>query len=65
MATACHFFTASVKVMENENPYTVILTTNLRAVYGIVLALLSLGGRRKMSTSFYIGAVIIVITVII
>lgn len=58
-------FTASVKVMRKLTPYTVMLTTNLEPVYGIILAYFILGGKEKMSTGFYIGAIIIVITVIL
>jgi drug/metabolite transporter (DMT)-like permease len=67
LASICtaYAFTASVKVMEKLSPYTVMLTTNLEPVYGIVLAYFIIGGKEKMSTSFYIGAVIILITVIL
>ena len=58
-------FTASVKVMRKLTPYTVMLTTNLEPVYGIVLAYFILGGKEKMSYEFYIGALIIVLTVIL
>lgn len=67
LASICtaYAFTASVKVMEKLTPYTVMLTTNLEPVYGIVLAYFILGGKEKMSFEFYIGAIIIVITVIL
>ncbi|PWB18636.1 EamA family transporter, partial [Flavobacterium sp. HTF] len=67
LASVCtaYAFTASVKVMQRLTPYTVMLTTNLEPVYGIILAYFILGGKEKMSTEFYIGAVIIVITVIL
>ncbi|MBC5839798.1 MAG: DMT family transporter [Flavobacteriaceae bacterium] len=67
LASVCtaYAFTASVKVMEKLSPYTVMLTTNLEPVYGIVLAYFIIGGKEQMSTSFYIGAVIIIITVIL
>ncbi|MFB9077028.1 DMT family transporter [Flavobacterium procerum] len=58
-------FTTSVKVMKRLTPYTVMLTTNLEPVYGIILAYFILGGKEKMSVEFYIGAVIIIITVIL
>lgn len=58
-------FTASVKVMRRLSPYTVMLTTNLEPVYGIILAYFIIGGKEKMSIEFYIGALIIVITVIL
>ncbi|RYJ37780.1 permease [Flavobacterium anhuiense] len=67
LASICtaYAFTASVKVMQRLTPYTVMLTTNLEPVYGIVLAYFILGGKEKMSIEFYIGAVIIIITVIL
>ena len=67
LASICtaYAFTASVKVMRQLSPYTVMLTTNLEPVYGIVLAYFIIGGKEKMSTEFYIGAVVIVITVIL
>jgi drug/metabolite transporter (DMT)-like permease len=67
LASICtaYAFTASVKVMEKLSPYTVMLTTNLEPVYGIILAYFIIGGKEKMSVSFYIGAVIILITVIL
>lgn len=67
LASICtaYAFTASVKVMQRLTPYTVMLTTNLEPVYGIMLAYFILGGKEKMSTEFYIGAVIIIITVIL
>lgn len=67
LASICtaYAFTASVKVMRQLTPYTVMLTTNLEPVYGIVLAYFIIGGKEKMSTEFYIGAVVIVITVLL
>jgi drug/metabolite transporter (DMT)-like permease len=58
-------FTASVKVMKQLSPYTVMLTTNLEPVYGIILAYFIIGGKEKMSGSFYAGAIIIILTVIL
>jgi drug/metabolite transporter (DMT)-like permease len=65
LASICTaYFTASVKVMKKLSPYTVMLTTNLEPVYGIILVFI-IGGKEKMSFSFYVGAVIIIITVIL
>jgi drug/metabolite transporter (DMT)-like permease len=58
-------FTASVKVMQKLSPYTIMLTTSLEPVYGIILAYFILGGKEKMSFGFYIGALLIVVTVIL
>ena len=67
LASICtaYAFTASVRVMRQLSPYTVMLTTNLEPVYGIILAFFIIGGKEKMSTEFYIGAVVIVITVLL
>ncbi|MBC7640795.1 MAG: DMT family transporter [Flavobacterium sp.] len=67
LASVCtaYAFTASVNVMKKLSPYTVMLTTNLEPVYGIFLAYFIIGGNEKMSFSFYVGAVIILLTVIL
>jgi len=57
-------FIASVKVMRVLTPYTVMLTTNLEPVYGILLAWFIFGNEEKMNPLFYVGAGIILITVI-
>lgn len=56
---------AAVKVMKTITPYTMMLTINLEPVYGIILALLVFKQSERMATSFYIGAGIILATVII
>ncbi|WP_026706373.1 DMT family transporter [Flavobacterium soli] len=58
-------FTASVNVMKRLSPYTVMLTTNLEPVYGIILAYFIIGEDEKMSLPFYIGSAIILLTVIL
>ncbi|WP_338409972.1 DMT family transporter [uncultured Flavobacterium sp.] len=58
-------FLASVKVMKIISPFTVMLTTNLEPIYGIILALLFYNETEKMSPIFYIGAFIILISVLL
>jgi len=67
LASICtaYAFIAHVHVMRWISPYTVMLTTNMEPVYGIILALLILGDKEYMSSSFYLGAFIILITVIL
>src|SRR5690606_23645649 len=67
LASVCtaYAFTASVAVMRRLTPYTVMLTTNLEPVYGIILAYLIIGEDEKMSVPFYIGSAIILATVIV
>lgn len=66
LASVCtsYAFIASVKVMKYISPYTVMLTVNLEPVYGIILAFLILGDSERMNPLFYIGALIIIATVI-
>ena len=67
LASVCsaYAFTAAVKVMRKLTPYTVMLTTNLEPVYGIILAYFILGGKEKMSAEFYFGSLIIICTIIL
>ncbi len=67
LASACtaYAFVASLHIMKWIRPYTVILTTNMEPVYGIILALLILGDKEYMSSSFYFGVLIILVTVIL
>src|SRR5690606_10759372 len=55
---------ASVKILKFISPYTVMLTTNLEPVYGIILAFILFGESERMNPLFYVGALIILATVI-
>jgi drug/metabolite transporter (DMT)-like permease len=59
LASICICFYGSVKVMKKLSPYTVMLTTNLEHIYAILLLV-----ERKNEFLLYVGAVIIIITVI-
>ncbi|KOS08022.1 permease [Flavobacterium akiainvivens] len=56
---------AAVKVMKTVTPYTMMLTINLEPVYGIILALWAFKDSEKMGWTFYLGAAIILSTVIL
>lgn len=58
-------FSASVKVMRYLSAYTVMLTINLEPIYGILLALLIFRDSENMNSMFYVGALIILGTVIV
>lgn len=58
-------FLSSVKVMKHLTPYTVMLTINLEPVYGIILAVLIFKDSEKMTSEFYLGAVLILATVVL
>ena len=67
LASICtaYAFIASVHVMKWISPYTLMLTTNMEPIYGILLALLILGEKEYMSPTFYLGAIIILLTVVL
>jgi len=67
LASICtaYAFIAAVYVMKLISPYTVVLTYNLEPIYGIILALILFPEKEKMSNYFYLGAAIIISTVLI
>lgn len=58
-------FIASVKVMKYLSPYTVMLTINLEPIYAIILALFIFGDKEQMSSTFYLGAFIVLFVVLL
>ena len=58
-------FIASTSIMKFLSPYTVMLTINLEPIYGILLAVLIFKEREQMSPTFYFGALLILITVVL
>ena len=58
-------FVSSVRIMKYLSAYTVMLTINLEPVYGIILAVLIFKEKEKMSSDFYIGAIVILVIVLL
>lgn len=58
-------FIASTSIMKFLSPYTVMLTINLEPIYGIILAVLVFKEKERMCFEFYIGAIIILLTVLL
>ena len=58
-------FVISVDIMKYLTPYTVMLTINLEPIYGIILAVIIFGEKEKMSPQFYVGALVILLTVLV
>lgn len=57
-------FIASVEILKNISPYTVMLTVNLEPIYGIIGAYFILDESKYLSTEFYIGTVIIMVMIL-
>jgi len=66
LASVCtaYAFIGSVDVMRYVSPFTVILSYNLEPLYGITIALFLFPETEKMSPQFYVGAILILITVL-
>lgn len=58
-------FSVSVELMKRVSVFTINLTINLEPVYGILLAVLVFGEKEKMTPQFYLGTLIILISVLI
>tara|TARA_R110002049_G_scaffold38978_2_gene120385 strand:- start:43805 stop:44701 length:897 start_codon:yes stop_codon:yes gene_type:complete len=67
LASICtaYAFIAAVHVMKVISPYTVVLSYNLEPIYGILIAMLLFPEQEKMSPSFYLGASVIFIMVLL
>ena len=67
LAGACtvYAFATSVELMRRLSPFAVNLTINLEPVYGIALAVLFFGQRERMSSGFYAGTALIVLSVLL
>lgn len=66
LASVCtaYAFIGAVEVMRFISPFTVILSYNLEPIYGIALALVLFPETEQMSSQFYIGAILILVTVL-
>ena len=67
LASICtaYAFIASVHVMKHITPYTLVLTYNIEPIYGIVLAVLLFPKTETMRPLFYVGAGLIISTVLL
>ena len=66
LASVCtaYAFIGAVEVMRYISPFTVILSYNLEPIYGIAIALVLFPETEKMSPQFYIGACLVLVTVL-
>jgi drug/metabolite transporter (DMT)-like permease len=66
LSSVCTAFAmiASTALLRVLDAYTVMLTINLEPVYGILLAMLLFDQSETMSGTFYLGALVILLTVI-
>ncbi len=67
LALICTVFaySYSVKLMQRLSAFSVNLAINLEPVYGILLALIFFPEQERMTTGFYLGAVLIIASVLI
>ncbi len=63
LVCTAYAFTAIVDVMKVLSAYTVVLSVNMEPVYGIIMARLFFPETEQMSGGFYIGTLIILVSV--
>lgn len=66
LASICtaYAFIASVEIMKQLSPFTIMISLNMEPVYAILFSIYIFGEKEIMSFNFYIGVVIILISVI-
>lgn len=66
LAVICtvYAFSVSVEIMKRVSAFVVNLTVNLEPVYGIILAVLIFGEKEEMKPGFYLGTLIILLSVL-
>ena len=55
----------SVEIMKKIKPFTMNISVNLEPIYAIILALIIFPKNEKMSILFYLGGLIIIISIFI
>ena len=58
-------YVVSVDVLKHLSPYSTMISINMEPVYGIVLAIIILGENNELSIEFYLGFLLIFISVIL
>lgn len=58
-------YVATVQVLKVLSPFTVSIAINLEPIYGIILALLIFKDSESMQGSFYIGAALILLSIVL
>lgn len=57
-------FAISIELMKRISAFLVNLSVNMEPVYGIILAYLIFGEKEKMNTGFYMGTLVILLSVV-
>ena len=55
----------SVEIMKKVKPFTMNISVNLEPIYAMILAIIIFKDQEIMSTGFYIGASIIIVSIIL
>ena len=66
LASVCtaYPFVVATRLLQKMGTFTIVLTNNLEPVYGIVLAVIIFGKKEMMDPAFYLGAVLIFLSVL-
>lgn len=58
-------FVVATNLLKKMSPFTIVLTNNLEPVYGVILAVLIFGDKERMGLQFYLGAILILCSVVL
>ncbi len=64
MVCTVYAYSASIEIMKKISAFSINLTINMEPVYGIILAVLIFGNEERMQMGFYVGAAIILLSVL-
>jgi len=64
VCTAFAFY-VGIEVMKKITPFTVNLSVNIEPIYSIILAVIIFGEEEKMSNGFYLGSIIIILSILL
>ena len=66
LAIVCtaYAFVVSIAVMRHLTPFSLMLAINMEPVYGILFGILIFGSDEKMGLTFYIGTLLILLSVL-
>ena len=66
LASICtaYAFIASVEIMKQLSPYTIMISLNMEPIYAILFSIYIFGEKEIMSVNFYFGVLIILVSVI-
>jgi drug/metabolite transporter (DMT)-like permease len=64
LVCTAYAFEESIEIMKTISPFTIAISVNLEPIYAILMALVIFGEEEHMSPLFYVGALILILTIL-